>query len=181
MDINNLLFKACIHRDITKIKYLLSKGADVNFSDSCCLQQMLHKKGNDDIAKLLIDNGADIFIYNYSYLGTPIRKMLWDNNAELIEYILKGKGIDILSDNIQNVISLFTDCNKDIINMVMSSSGSIDNQLEIMERLITVVGGDLHYKNYDLVISYKEKLELTKELSLNNIKCNLDDDVVGRN
>lgn len=82
------------HLDI--VKYLVSKGADIDAENavgmSALLVTMASVKGNehDEIAKYLIDQNADTNVQDQKYRRTPLMLATLRNNKEMVTYLLQN-------------------------------------------------------------------------------------------
>lgn len=92
---NRPLVFACQFGYISQVESFIKNGADVNARNGSALEHACHK-GNYDIAKLLIDNGADVknnnaLMHAYKNNYPHIIKLLLDNGS----YIYKNNNVAI--------------------------------------------------------------------------------------
>ncbi|MCZ6470247.1 MAG: ankyrin repeat domain-containing protein, partial [Gammaproteobacteria bacterium] len=92
------LHRAVLDQDITLVKRLLSKGADINEVGSRSFRygSALHlaiREGYVDIAKLLLDRGAEVDVLDPNDF-TPLHNAAWNGNLDLVKLLLDA-GADI--------------------------------------------------------------------------------------
>jgi ankyrin repeat protein len=94
-DLGDSLLSATRKGDVAQVKALLDKGADVNSKTRYNQTPLFFAcdRGNFEIAKLLIDHGADLSIKDNFYGATPLTWALEKKNKE-ITVLLISKGVD---------------------------------------------------------------------------------------
>jgi ankyrin repeat protein len=103
---NTLLHSAAINGALPIIEYLLSKGVDIN-STNTTLSTPLHvaiANKQDGAAKLLIEKGADVSKKD-SRGNTPLHAVVYSNQKEIAELLIT-KGAELESRNQQNYTPL---------------------------------------------------------------------------
>ena len=113
---NERLTLAVLHNDIKQIETLIKKGVDVNAPSSrhnklpLFCEILLHSN-NNDIIKLLVDNGANVNMKCHNDF-TPLHKLLIndrnlnDRNLDIIKYVI-AKGADVNAQDEQGKTPLF--------------------------------------------------------------------------
>lgn len=96
---NEALRKAAIKGNLRRVKKLLDEGADVDFKDVNKLTPLYFAamNGHVEIARVLLEKGADPNIAREDSLGPPVVRAAYDGNLEMMTLLL-DKGADI--DNI---------------------------------------------------------------------------------
>ena len=92
-DINKALIDAVMDGNLKAVKSLIKKGADANTIDSTSESTILHiasYKGYTEIAKLLIDNGANVNAEAYGYT-TPLMTASQMGHLEIALLLIKNK------------------------------------------------------------------------------------------
>jgi len=88
---------ACIIENLELVKYLVGKGADINYAgdknDEFSPLQYAIVSQNLEIVKYLIENGADVNHSGYNKT-TPLHTAASKANFEIVEYLV-GKGADL--------------------------------------------------------------------------------------
>lgn len=103
---NEKLFKAIENKNLDTIKFLISKGADVNTKDKYG-DTPLHDSSNSGhlmISTFLIEKGADININNKNG-ETPLHKSAYHGHFEVAELLI-NKGANINAVDIANLTPL---------------------------------------------------------------------------
>jgi len=99
MDNNNLLRKAVVKKDIQAVRWLISKGVDVNTGEDSVLRPILEASEHfcSEIIKLLVDAGADMNVA-YDYIRgriNPLVCAIKHGDVELVKYLIeKGAKFD---------------------------------------------------------------------------------------
>ena len=91
-DIDEALIKATENGDLKTVKSLIKKGADANTIDSTSESTILHiasYKGYTEIAKLLIDKGANVNAEAYGYT-TPLHSTSKEGHLEMAKLLIKN-------------------------------------------------------------------------------------------
>lgn len=94
------LIEATKQQKVQKVKELLEAGADVNQTDASGATA-LHwaaNKGYEGIAKMLINNGADLEAKDGNFQGTPLLWAAYDGSLAVVK-VLVDSGCDVDSQN----------------------------------------------------------------------------------
>jgi Caspase domain/Ankyrin repeats (3 copies)/Ankyrin repeat len=89
-------------------RYLISRGADVNATGTGAAgQRPLHVAARYDcveVAKLLLDAGADINLHANSIWGSPLTFAASEGNTKMIKFLIeRGADVDDAIDNLQKL------------------------------------------------------------------------------
>ncbi len=151
------LHDACSHRNVTAVKQLIHKGANVNVLDKNEYTPLHHVCfwNYFEIARLLIEHGADVNISTKKFKTTPLHfACLYaeKKNSSIVELLLKNNA-NVNAQNFEENTPLHFAVQKEYI--------------EIVKLLLSVDGIDAFHKNIygqtplDLVSPYlKEEFHL---------------------
>ena len=109
------LNEACSRGNIDLVRLLINNGANVNFDNGAPLRLTLEKKGTEQIALLLIQNGANPNVR--TNMGNLLLAAVENNYLQLAELAL-DKGIDINQRNGSNYTPLMRACMNGYLDMV---------------------------------------------------------------
>ena len=137
--INEELNEAVIKGNFEKVKECLKNGANINYrhhSNTALHWAIWHKK--NDIAKYLIEQGADINLKNESETtpldgDTPLKYAVQENNVEITNILLEH-GADVNA--------------KDNYNQTALIYATICDKVDITKSLIKY-GADVNVRDYD--------------------------------
>jgi len=92
----NSVLQAAAAGDINQVKTLLSQGVDINVKDDGGLTPLHHaiKEGHMELARFLIDHGADLEAKERKWDYTPLLYAVQFGNTEIVE-VLVNKGVDV--------------------------------------------------------------------------------------
>lgn len=133
--------------DIKKIEALIKDGADVNYKEKEKGNYPLlicARKGYDEIAALLINNGADVNLVN-DYGTTALMAAARHDNYELCEVLLI-LGADINAQCIDGDTALFSakmHCNDNVVALLLQNQAQIYHRNQ-SGNLVTEVRGGNH-------------------------------------
>jgi hypothetical protein len=115
-DVGDELLAATRKGDITQVKALLDKGANVNAKTRYNQTPLFFAcdRGNLEIAKLLIDRGADVNAKDNFYNATPLTWAMSKKNKDIIALLIE-KGVDPSDALRQSVQS----GNKDLLVLIL--------------------------------------------------------------
>jgi len=94
------IFSAVEDGNISKLQSLISAGADVKARTKWD-ETPLHiaaDRGNVEIAKVLLEHGADINVRNNKRGDTPLHRAVAKGNVEMVKFLLK-QGADVHARN----------------------------------------------------------------------------------
>nr|MDO8082437.1 ankyrin repeat domain-containing protein [Candidatus Freyarchaeota archaeon] len=94
--LNNKLLEATRNKDLGAIKEAIQQGAEVNATDEnrrTALVQVCDYEGNAEIARFLIENGADVN-YKAKYIETPLNYASMYGHVEIVKLLLDA-GADV--------------------------------------------------------------------------------------
>ena len=133
--------------DVKKIEALIKDGADVNYKEEEKGNYPLlicARKGYDEIAALLINNGADVNLVN-NYGTTALMAAARHDNYELCEVLLI-LGADINAQCIDGDTALFSakmHCNDNVVALLLNNQAQIYHRNQ-SGNLVTEVRGGNH-------------------------------------
>jgi ankyrin repeat protein len=112
---NDDLFAAIKARDIGRVRKLLASGANVNapaqnFPAAAYLSPLAYavREGDTEIARLLLDKGADVNFTHPMFGSTPLIEAAKQGNVEMVGLLLaKGAEISAQDNNLSNTALTF--------------------------------------------------------------------------
>ena len=81
------LIKTCINGDLKKVKYLVSKGADIHAYHDSALRWAA-RNGHLEVVKYLVEHGADVHANN----NDALRWAVWNGQQEVVLYLREVAG-----------------------------------------------------------------------------------------
>jgi hypothetical protein len=125
-DLGDQLLSATRKSDVAQVKSLLDKGADVNAKTRYNQTPLFFAcdRGNVEIAKLLIEHGAEVSIKDNFYGATPLTWAMNKKNPEMIALLISS-GVDP-SDALRD--SIESD-NKDLLKLVLDKGKTTPEML----------------------------------------------------
>ncbi len=166
--LSTALNSAATAEQIHVVKYLIRKGCDVNSGDGPLEYACL--KGNLEIAKLLVENGAKIDGIKND--GEPLEISCRRPNLELVQYLVENgadvNAVQITSDGLKTESALMTAIQNgcfDTVQYLVENGADInyieeDNGYSVLDyavdeystniiKYLIENGADINYKNYE--------------------------------
>jgi ankyrin repeat protein len=140
------LNQAVADGDIDQVKSEISAGADVNSKDGRTGWTLLHiavNKKHAEIAKLLIDKGADVNIKDPRGRG-PIHLAVEKGQKDIVEALIeKGADINAMDGRADNALTLARKKNQKEITDLLLKNGAKEPDLQALQgdRLYSMPGG----------------------------------------
>jgi ankyrin repeat protein len=143
---DTLLILSINRKDNEFFKYLLAKGANINFkSEGNTLLHYSSRSGDLNISKYLIEKGADVNARN-SYESTPLHDSSRLGNFDTSEYLIE-KGADVNAKNNKGEIPLMKAYQNDHIETVklLIGKGADVNAKDNKGKTVLMFEIDFHY------------------------------------
>lgn len=157
---------------INTIKLLISYGADINSNKGC--ETALHiaiEKNYNEIAKILIENKADVNIKDYNFY-TPLIHAIKKNNIEIVKYLIKAgadlnqTGCRFVGNSILQegkhvpIIIAVEESNSEIVNLLIEAGANINKKGQDDKSVYEVAKESIdYYKTTTRFESEKENCE----------------------
>lgn len=122
-DLQQQLSRAASEGDVEKVKTLLRDGANAAGHTSISALQFAAREGNTEIARILLDNGADV--NHWALSGTPLHCAVWSDNPETVELLLsRGANVHTVGDGFNALGIALEKNNRKIIAMLKKAGAS---------------------------------------------------------